>query len=225
MIHNNHNINNNYNNHNNHKLHKKCKLQNEYKKTDKCNLQNRPIMLHNDNNEKNDNYDNNNVIYYDNNNNNEKNNNHNNQKENELKAEFQKLNGNSFIKKGKYEDAIKCYLNAIKLNPTNSIYYSNLSFAYYKLNNYKLALLNGIKAVKLNQNYPKAWLRTGKAAYTLDYFKETIFCLEKFISLSGNNSFEIDELISESNSRLYYEYIYGDKNIKLYKELETICNY
>lgn len=48
--------------------------------------------------------------------------------------------GNFQYKSGEYEKAIEQYTNAIQLDPSNPVYYSNRSMAYIKVNDYENAL-------------------------------------------------------------------------------------
>lgn len=43
-----------------------------------------------------------------------------------------KSKGNEYFSKGDYKNAIIMYSDAIQLNPSNSILYSNRAFAYIK---------------------------------------------------------------------------------------------
>ena len=52
----------------------------------------------------------------------------------------------------KYEEAIKSYITAIKINPKFSKAYFNLGVCYYVLNNYDNALINIAKALVIFSN-------------------------------------------------------------------------
>ncbi|XP_045210423.2 mitochondrial import receptor subunit TOM70-like [Mercenaria mercenaria] len=100
------------------------------------------------------------------------------QKENENKdtplgkaIEF-KNSGNKNFKQGKYDEAIKCYTQALEVCPAEhtteiSTFYANRAAAYEKLKNPKLVLENCTEAIKLNGKYTKALSRRANAAEQL----------------------------------------------------------
>ncbi|KAL4229406.1 Mitochondrial import receptor subunit TOM70 [Mactra antiquata] len=83
-----------------------------------------------------------------------------------------KTNGNKLFKQGKYDEAIKCYTQALEVCPSEytqeiSTFYANRAAAYEKLKNPKLVLENCTEAIKLNGKYTKALMRRANAAEQL----------------------------------------------------------
>lgn len=74
---------------------------------------------------------------------------------------------NAACQNGDFSSAVKLYTEAIALDPTNHILYSNRSAAYIKLSKYGRALQDAIKARELNPKWPKAYYRQGVALQCL----------------------------------------------------------
>ena len=60
-------------------------------------------------------------------------------------------------------DAIKSYTEAIKLDPTNAVYYSNRAAAYSSKNEHSSAVLDAEKAIEVDPSFVKAYHRLGCA--------------------------------------------------------------
>lgn len=89
----------------------------------------------------------------------------------ELKAQ-----GNAAIAAHDYAKAIDCYTQAIKLDPSNHVLYSNRSAAYASSHEYEKALEDADKTIELQPDWPKVflffkmcrfptWLRTTSALF------------------------------------------------------------
>lgn len=72
-----------------------------------------------------------------------------------MQVEQLKRQGNSALQEGNMEEAIRLYSEAIRLDPDNHILYSNRSAAYAKLQEYKKALEDAEKTVKLKPDWAK----------------------------------------------------------------------
>jgi tetratricopeptide (TPR) repeat protein len=75
-------------------------------------------------------------------------------------ASEEKQTGNAHYLKGEFADAIKHYSNAIDDTPS-AILFGNRATAYFKLNQFRLALQDCEKAIKLDPAYVKAYMRKG----------------------------------------------------------------
>ena len=58
-------------------------------------------------------------------------------------ADEWKEKGNNFLKSKNYEEALKCYTEAINLDPTNYVHFSNRSVCHYNMQNFNKALEDG----------------------------------------------------------------------------------
>lgn len=73
-----------------------------------------------------------------------------------------------------YNKAIELYTEAINLNPTVAVYYSNRSFAYLKTECFGYALADASKAIELDNTYIKGFYRRAAAHMSLGKFKEAL---------------------------------------------------
>ena len=80
----------------------------------------------------------------------------------EGQAEQAKGEGNSLYKGGDYRGAVERYSAAIELNETPA-YLSNRAAAYLMLEQYKNAIADCKRAVEIDSNFLKGYLRWGKA--------------------------------------------------------------
>jgi DnaJ family protein C protein 7 len=90
------------------------------------------------------------------------------------KQEEAKEKGNSAFKSGDNQAAVKHYTEGINLDPYNktisSTLYANRAAAYMKLKKFTEALADCNKAIELNDDYAKAYLRRGEVRMELgDY--------------------------------------------------------
>jgi len=59
------------------------------------------------------------------------------------------------LQEGNFEQAIEFYGEAIALDPTNHVYFSNRSAAFAKLNKYQESLTDANKTIELKPDWPK----------------------------------------------------------------------
>ncbi|KAI8995446.1 hypothetical protein BD414DRAFT_410494, partial [Trametes punicea] len=64
-------------------------------------------------------------------------------------AEKHKAAGNAHMSAKKYDEAIKAYADAIALDPTNAVYYSNRAAAYSSKGEHSSAVLDAEKAIEV----------------------------------------------------------------------------
>ena len=76
-------------------------------------------------------------------------------------AEKLKATGNAQMSSKKYDDAIKSYTQAIALDPTNAVYYSNRAAAYSSKGEHSSAVLDAEKAIEADPSFVKAYHRLG----------------------------------------------------------------
>lgn len=98
-----------------------------------------------------------------------------------------KEKGNAALSSGKYDEAVKYYTEAIALDPTNHVLYSNRSAAYAKDENYAAALTDADQTIALNPSWSKGYSRKGSALAYLGRHDEAVAAYEKGLELEPGN--------------------------------------
>ncbi|XP_001637299.2 mitochondrial import receptor subunit TOM70 isoform X1 [Nematostella vectensis] len=105
-------------------------------------------------------------------------------------AQVAKLKGNKYFKGCKYEQAIKCYTEAIELCPPEnkqdlSTFYQNRAAAYEQMNQFENVVEEATKALELNSKYTKALMRRARALEKLERKQECLQDLTAVCILEG----------------------------------------
>ena len=95
--------------------------------------------------------------------------------------------GNKAFAAGNFNDSIKHFAEAIQLDPSNSVLYSNRSAAYASSKNYQLALVDAERAVELKPEWGKAWSRKATALQGLGRWEEAFKAWSKVRELEPTN--------------------------------------
>ncbi|XP_014285604.1 mitochondrial import receptor subunit TOM70 [Halyomorpha halys] len=106
-----------------------------------------------------------------------------------------KNSGNSFYKKGEYNEAIRCYTEAISMCPTNetehlATLYQNRAASYDVLNETQKILDDCSAALKLKPDYLKALSRRYKAAEKLGKIRQALEDVTAVCLLENFNNME-----------------------------------
>ncbi|KAM7398936.1 hypothetical protein PAMP_018237 [Pampus punctatissimus] len=102
-------------------------------------------------------------------------------------AELFKEKANKYFKDKDYENAIKYYTEAVDLNPSNAIYYSNRSLAYLRTECYGYALADATKALEIDKNYIKGYYRRATSNMALGKFKAALKDYETVVRVRPND--------------------------------------
>jgi stress-induced-phosphoprotein 1 len=100
-----------------------------------------------------------------------------------------KTKGNAALQSGKPSQAIEHYSEAIRLDGTNHVYYSNRSAAYLQQKNASQALEDAEACLGLKPDFPKGYSRKGAALHALKRYNDSMAAyqegLEKFPNDAG----------------------------------------
>ncbi|KAN0032403.1 hypothetical protein ACTFIV_006297 [Dictyostelium citrinum] len=114
--------------------------------------------------------------------------------ENAQKATEFKNQGNAAFSGKDYNTAVKCFDQAIELDPSNHILYSNRSASLLALNKNEEALQDAKKAVELKPDWSKGYLRESNALYKLGRFEEAEKSAESGLKIEPGNQQLADAL-------------------------------
>mmetsp|Transcript_20153 Transcript_20153/g.20252 ORF Transcript_20153/g.20252 Transcript_20153/m.20252 type:complete len:558 (+) Transcript_20153:129-1802(+) len=95
-----------------------------------------------------------------------------------------KNQGNQFLQSGEYDKAIEAYTQAISLNSTDHVFYSNRSAAYLSKGDGLNALNDAEKCIALSAQWPKGYTRKGAALHSLKRYDEAVAAYEAGISIA-----------------------------------------
>lgn len=87
-------------------------------------------------------------------------------------ADACKAKGNAALQAGEFDEAIGHYTEAIGLDGTNHVFYSNRSAAYLSKGDAESALADGDKCVSMKPDWPKGYGRKGAALHKLKQYDE-----------------------------------------------------
>ena len=92
--------------------------------------------------------------------------------------------GNAFLTAGKFEEAVEAYTQAIALDPTDHVFYSNRSAAYLSKGDPELALGDAVKCTEINPKWAKGYSRKGAALHAMKSYEEATGTLIVHSSIS-----------------------------------------
>eukprot|EP00063_Salmo_salar_P027635 XP_014002470.1 PREDICTED: serine/threonine-protein phosphatase 5-like isoform X2 [Salmo salar] len=107
--------------------------------------------------------------------------------EEDTNAEKFKEKANTYFKERDYENAIKYYTEALELNPSSAIYFSNRSLAYLRTECYGYALADATKCLEIDQNYIKGYYRRATSNMALGKFKAALKDYETVVRVRPND--------------------------------------
>lgn len=103
-------------------------------------------------------------------------------------AEQEKEKGNELFRQGKFAEALKCYSEAIKRNPSDAKVYSNRAACYTKLAAFDLGLKDCDKCLELEPTFVKGWIRKGKILQGMQQYSRASTAFQKAMELDPNAS-------------------------------------
>ena len=106
-----------------------------------------------------------------------------------------KLKGNAALEAKKYDEAIDYYTQAIALDTSNHLLFSNRSAVYIKQEKYKEALDDALKTIELKKDWSKGYFRKATVLKYLSRFDDAINAFEEALKYDPHNK-EIKEGVS-----------------------------
>lgn len=102
-----------------------------------------------------------------------------------------KEDGNAAFKKGKLQEALQLYTEALEIDPnnssTNSKLYFNRATVHARLNNTQEAVADCTKAIELDSGYIKAYLRRAKCYMSSGEYEEAVRDYEKVCNMDRSS--------------------------------------
>ncbi|KAJ6626864.1 hypothetical protein B0H10DRAFT_1996939 [Mycena sp. CBHHK59/15] len=108
--------------------------------------------------------------------------------EDKARAEKLKQTGNTQMSSKQYDQAIESYTQAIAIDPTSPIYYSNRAAAYSSKGDHLSAVGDAEQAITVDPKFIKAYHRLGHAQYSLADFRAAADAFERGLKLDPTNA-------------------------------------
>lgn len=118
------------------------------------------------------------------------------------KVSLLKDKGNAALQANKFKEAVEAYTEAIQLDGTNHILYSNRSAAYAKDGNYARALEDAEKTIALKPDWAKGYSRKGSALAYLGNYDDSIQTYEEGLKLDPTNQQIMEALREVKNQKM-----------------------
>lgn len=104
-----------------------------------------------------------------------------------MSADELKGKGNAALQAQNFTEAVRFYSEAIDLDPSNHILYSNRSAAYAKTNELDKCLADAEKTISLKSDWAKGYSRKGAALELLDNYDEAIVTYQEGLKVDPAN--------------------------------------
>jgi tetratricopeptide (TPR) repeat protein len=103
-------------------------------------------------------------------------------------ADAKKQAGNQFYREKQFDKALKCYSEALAIDPTNHLYYCNLSAATATLGLWEESASAARRCLQLSPGFVKAHIRLATAEMNLGRYDEAVAAVEVGLQQQSNGS-------------------------------------
>jgi len=103
-------------------------------------------------------------------------------------ADELKAKGNKAFSEKKYEEAIDYFTQAINIDSSNHVFFSNRSACYASLGNFQKALEDAEQTIKIKSDWPKGYSRKGAALHGLGRLDEAVDAYNEGLKIDPNNA-------------------------------------
>lgn len=104
-----------------------------------------------------------------------------------MSAKDYKKKGNDAFNAQNYDEAIEHYSEAIRLDPSGAVYYSNRAAVYATLRDARRALDDANMCIQLDPSFVKGYIRKGQALYDLERWDEADSAYREGLMLDPSN--------------------------------------
>ena len=91
---------------------------------------------------------------------------------------------NDYYRKGKYQESLKWYKEALKENPRNEIIWNNIGVTLRQLGHHEEAIKSLDKALKINNKYVEAWVNKALSLGKLRMYKEALTAINNALKVN-----------------------------------------
>ncbi len=133
--------------------------------------------------------------------------------------------GNTYLRKGKYDQAIADYNEAIRLNPKDAHAYFNRAIAYGKKGNYDQAIADLTEAIRLNPKYTQAYINRGIAYEYKGEIDKTIADWTEAIRLDPKNTWAYNHRGNAYAGKGDYDKAIADHTKIIHLDPKSACAY
>ena len=129
-------------------------------------------------------------------------------------AEGYKAEGNALVGKKEYSKAVKKYSKAVKIDPTNVVYWSNMAFCYEKIEDLSAFKETAQKCVDIDPTFIKGYYRLAKAHTLLWDYDEAHAIIVRGLAVDPNNS-DLLQLLRSVESTINYRKGFSKDTLKV----------